>query len=246
MAKSNLATRLTKELRRSPKKTAVLALMFVVALWFWAPLAWKWVAPQSGEAAAAGAASDVLAAAPSPSPAGVATTAAPSAPTSASALNWKELADVLENDPLLASARMHEKLADPFAVPLAEKPAASDNETVNDELQAAASETKLSPAQLGLVLRSTITGGRHAVATINGRSCRVGDVLAVPAGGRDFEFMVTSIDAGGVTLTAGEESYVLAVERPDSTMQLSQAGAPGSASPALGGQRVVIGARLGE
>jgi hypothetical protein len=240
VAKSNLTTRLTKELRRSPKKTAVLALMVVVALWFWAPLAWKWIAPQSSDAA-------TTAAPPTPSDAattgGIAASSTPSAPAQP-ALNWRELASVLESDPLLASARMHEKLADPFvnAVPVEESKATDEGAA---EPTADIAQASLTPEQLGLTLTSTITGGRRAVATINGKSCRVGDVIVVPGGGTDFEFTVAAIAAREVTLVAGGQTYTLTVRQPDSTMQLSQAGSTTTPSPESG-QRVVIGARLGE
>jgi hypothetical protein len=243
VARSNLTTRLTKELRRSPKKTAVLALMLVVALWFWAPLAWKWVAPQASDAAASSALSP---------PAGVemSTSTARTAPATGSAtvpvLNWREMAALLENDPLLASARMHERLADPFAKPNRE-PAISTTEQRETEISAPeTAQAKPTPEQLGLTLASTITGGSRAVATISGKSCRVGDVIVVPGGGVDFEFTVVAIQVNEVTLAAGGELHVLSSRRPDSTMQLSQAGALPSTKQANHGQRIVIGPRLGE
>jgi hypothetical protein len=239
MAKSNLTTRLAKELRRSPKKTAVLALMAVVALWFWAPLAWKWIAPQASDAAAT--------AAPSPTTDGavaaVTTAVAPSAPAQPE-FDWRELSAMLQQDPLLSSAATHEKLADPFAKPVAvEEQTNVEGETT--EPAAPIAQAAPTPEQLGLVLASTITGGRRAVATINGKSCRVGDVIVVPGNGIDHELTVIGITASAVTLAAGDQTHVLTTKRPDSTMQLSQAGA-GSATLAADGQRVVIGARLGE
>jgi hypothetical protein len=240
MANSNLTTRLAKELRRSPKKTAVLALMAVVALWFWAPLAWKWIAPQASDAAPTAALSPTTDGAV----AAVTTESAPSAPAQPS-FGWRELSDMLQQDPLLSSATTHDKLADPFAKPVAVEEQTNVEGETSELPDSPIAQAIPTPEQLGLILASTITGGRRAVATINGKSCRVGDVIVVPGNGLDHEFMVIAIAAGAVTLSAGDQTHVLTTKRPDSTMQLSQAGA-GGAVHAVDGQRVVIGARLGE
>jgi hypothetical protein len=241
VAQASFTTKLTKELRRSPKKTVVLALIAAVALWFWVPLVWKWVAPQSASAASSTSPTNSATEATSSTPVKVEAATAPP-PTS---LNWKELDEMLRSDPLLATAQLHETIADPFAPPQA---VATDETTDEEQLEqpAALVQPKPTPEQLGLTLTSTITGGRRAVATINGQACRVGDVIVVPGGGMDFEFTVVSIAASEVALAAGDETHVLSSQRPASTMQLSQATVATGASLPQGGQRVVIGGRLGE
>lgn len=251
MAKSNLATRLSKELRRSPKKSAVLALMGVVALWFWAPLVWKWVAPESSAAALATSANSAAAVVTSTSPGTVIATQ-PSAP----ALSWKELAALLQEDPLLAASQSHETIIDPFAVPAV---AAASEETAEGEkieegessagAQSAKTEAPLvrpTPEQLGLTLTSTIAGGRRAVATINGKTCRVGDVIVVPSANMQYEFSVISINTCEVTLAAGDESFVLPAAQLKSTMQLIPTATATRSEPSATGGRIVVGTALGE
>jgi hypothetical protein len=234
---------LTKDLRRSPKKTAVLALLGVVALWFWAPLAWKWFAPKSSKATASAASASTTATTTTPSDSP--SVAAPSATPSAPSLDWKELADILQHDPLLASAHMHETINDPFAE-LEVEQAAKESQTNAEQLATAAVEVRPTPEELGLTISSMITGGRRAVATINGRPCRIGDVIVVPAADKEFEFTVTNIDVDEVTLAANDETHVLSSRRPKSAMQLSQAGTTHSPHELGGGQRIVIGTRIGE
>ncbi len=162
------------------------------------------------------------------------------------AMNWREMASLLENDPLLASARMHEKLADPFVRSTETAEVKTNTEEAIDPATTPIEPPKPTPEQLGLHVASTITGGRHAVATINGRSCRVGDVIVVPGGGADFEFTVIDIGAGEVTLEGNGQKQVLKTRRRDSTMKLSQTATGDSEKPQTSGQRVVIGVQLGE
>jgi hypothetical protein len=243
VAQASFTTKLSKELRRSPKKTAVLALMGVVALWFWAPLAWKWFAPQSTSAAAAPTPPPTVNGSPVVPAFGAATSTTPAA---VPAMNWKELADLLQHDPLLSSARLHEKIRDPFAVAPGEKET-SDKETESKELAlaAAVAVAPLTPEQLGLAVSSAIAGGSASVATINGRACCVGDVIVVPNDHAQYEFTITSIEGGEVTLASSTETYKLAIRRSDSSMQLSPRGAA-KTNQLDGGNRIVLGARSAE
>lgn len=242
MAQASFATKLSKELRRSPKKTAVLALMGVVALWFWAPLVWKWCAPQTSNAAVAPTPAPSVGGSPAVASGG-ATSATPAAVPE---MNWKELASLLQNDPLLSSARMHEKIRDPFAAAVTEKETAKqETESQEETLTAAVPVAPPTPEQLGLSVSSVIAGGRSSVATINGRAGRIGDVIVVPGDQQEYEFRITNIDGSEVTLASGTESYKLALRRSESSMQLSPRG-ESVGNPVHRENRIVIGARLGE
>jgi len=138
---------------------------------------------------------------------------------------------------------MHEKIRDPFAVAPTEKETSEKKpESQEETLAAAVAVAAPTPEQLGLSVSSAIAGGSASVATINGRACRVGDVIVVPQDQQEYEFTITNIESGEVTLATNTKTYKLALRRSESSMQLSPRGAT-KTNQLDGGNRIVLGAR---
>jgi hypothetical protein len=234
MAKSNLARKLTKELTRNPKKTAVLGLLALVAIWFWAPLAWKWMAPASDPAVVAG--ESAATSAPVVTPASVpATRPEP-------ILSWKHLADLVAKEELMASASPQQALKDPFSRPVVEKKVVAPAEESSTSEQPTAPPALPSPEQLGLTLTSTITGGSIRLATINGKLCELGAVLVVPVGNAEYEVTIVDIAPHAVTMKGASEAFTIQHKPPPGSVQLSRAEVGEASVPGTRGQRIIINA----
>ena len=59
MKLDKLARQLRRDVAASPKKAVALGLMVLVALYFWAPMVWKWIAPDQGKGKSTVSVSDV-------------------------------------------------------------------------------------------------------------------------------------------------------------------------------------------
>jgi len=240
VSQSQLTTRIRRELTRNPKKTAVLALLLAVAVWFWAPLVWDWIAPADQEDIAIQQEQEVTASAPVAPVETAATAEKVRSKPAAAELNWKNLQDLFTSHRLMATARLRAELAAPFGPP--DKPETKRHEGEAD------SPTKEherlteppTPEQLGLTLTSTVTGRGVQWAVINGRTCRPGTVLVVPYGNEDIELTVARIMPQKVQLKQGPRLQELKQQSAPTKVQLSQAGRAAVSGPDASGERVII------
>lgn len=208
MNTQKLAKQLKKELTRNPKKTAALALVSVVALWFWAPLATKWFggAKKPKRPVAAAVATPVVA------------PAAEAGKTPTPHIAWDKLLERIAADERMASATVDAKGRDPFAVTAIEQSqvvvAASPTTTVGAPMFS----SDPTPESLGLILQGTLVAGQMRQATVNGKRYREGSriKLAPHAGsttsGPPLEFEVKQIEARRITLARNEKEYTLALK----------------------------------
>ncbi|MCE9547654.1 MAG: hypothetical protein K8T25_19465 [Planctomycetia bacterium] len=161
-----LVKKIRHEAKANPGKAGLLALVTVVALWFWAPLLSGWFSTAKPEAAAP--------AVPAPATGNVAAVAAPGVVAAASAAaptyKWQDVMGKIRQDHMMKPAAPLVGTRDPFAEAMPPKPKV--------EAQSEAPKiVKLDAESLGLVLTSTLIGPRQNVATINGRT------YALPRGG---------------------------------------------------------------
>jgi hypothetical protein len=165
------------ELTRNPKKSAVLAVICLVAIYFWAPLIKKWT---SGSDIAA--APDVAVVATLvPVVDNTATSAAQA--DSVTKRSWQTLVRLIEQDPNMMTATLEPELRDPFvqAQPAASTMAETAGAMGSDAAPVAppAPALELTPRQLGLLLNGTIVGPRVRLATINGKTYREQELVYV-------------------------------------------------------------------
>jgi len=166
----NLAGQLRHEAAASPKKAVCLGLLGVVAVWFWVPLAWGWIAPNDGVPEATAAkppATDAAKTDPGVKP-------PPSAPAAAAKTTtetkneprypWYQLVRWMDSDPRTSAAEPLLVGRDPF-------------QTTEKEVEIIDPTTIDVAKELGLQLSTTIVGARRSTACVHGRWYEVGDVI---------------------------------------------------------------------
>jgi hypothetical protein len=171
-------TKLTSQLRRdmaaSPQKAAALGLMVVVALYFWAPLVWRWL-PLGGESSGKADVSTLIL---TDEPAAKAASTEPRTP----AFRWEKVRQLVREDTRMKPATFDAAWHDPFGKP-APEPATAEAEPMVSIAQTPALEPEPTPERelttASLTLGGILIGPRSKVATINGEPCHEGDSLSV-------------------------------------------------------------------
>jgi hypothetical protein len=224
---AKLAKTLKKELTRNPKKTAALGLATLVALWFWAPLMWKYFAgsPKKSVAKAEAVQNSPPANAPVATP----------APTDKQAekaakiiIAWDKLIEKLEQDEQMRTAALPPNSRDPFVVTKVEQQVvASVPSDVGTALAPAAEPTDLTPRAAGLVLEGTLISSHGKRAMISGKLYREGEAVRLPKGAapatpaaeaapkedKTTQFRVETIAPRRVVLVRDDKRYELALAR---------------------------------
>jgi hypothetical protein len=180
---AQLKKQLARDLKRSPKKAAVLGLLALVAVYFWAPLIsgmFRGEKPKGKNSA------PPAAALPSPVP-----TAAPAA-SPAPQYPWQQLAEAIQEDARMRTAELDIAARTPFGLAVSEQE--PDDAAAENAAEWATSE------KLGLTLSATITGGRRRVALINGRPYVEGELVVAAD---DAAWKIVRITAGRVVLQRG-------------------------------------------
>jgi hypothetical protein len=218
-----LAKQLRRDLAANPKKAAALGLMALVALYFWAPLVWRWFSPEGGKKSGAAATALIL-------------TDDPEEPAAAAKrrggkFRWDKVRQLIADDKRMASAAYDAAWTDPFAGQAA-PPAAAAAGTVpaaaNGGQQAIAA-ADVEPQQAGLTLSGVMIGSKRT-ATINGETWLEGSrILASGEEGQPdaVEFRLVRITSRGVELERRGKRYILLCPRPELAKgdQIGQAGA---------------------
>jgi len=220
MQLSQLGKQLATELRRSPKKAALLAAAILLALWMWAPLVAGWFTPTGEEP-------DTIAVAP---PHVAAPATAPVAPRAAKRVNaaaWFASFDELTSDPLRQVASTPEK-QNPFA---ASRITPVEPEKPKPQETAPDPRPEITPQQAGLVLTSTSIAGRNRLAIISGKAYREGERVAASLSDRASEtalgdtpnggsaenaepaFTIERIEPRAVILRLGDKTYPLRLKQ---------------------------------
>ncbi len=215
---SNLTQQLQRELKNHPIKAGALALLAVVALWFWAPLVVGLFGDDSMSETST----------PATSPAAVTTTAttanpaavAPNDNAPAGQLKWTELVELMAADPLKQPLAKVSYSRDPFAAmtELQVDGAAGTQSTTdsgnlpnrplaNNEgapVQVDAQGEPIPPA--GPLLMGTAIGLSRRSAVIDGRAIQEGEFVLARDGKRYF---VERILARKVVLRDGSKTLIL-------------------------------------
>jgi len=205
-----LAKQLRRDLAANPKKAAALGLMVLVALYFWGPLAWKWLSASGNKRNnKVNMASLIL-------------TDDPAEPSQQSKVRggakfrWEKARQLIRNDPQMVSATFDVSWIDPFGKPAVVATQDPTSEAAQTEAAASAAAA-FEPGTLGIVLGSVMIGPRSRVATINGEPCHEGDVVAVTDKQDKAvtnRFRVARIRRQGVDLEIGSRTFTLELKQP--------------------------------
>ena len=213
---NKIVRQLRREMRTNPKKAVVLGLLGVVAVWFWAPLAASWIAPDDPAAEHAAVASPVALSLPEMSPQMPITGQTASDPTpetgESPGHSWQQLARWIDADPRTLATKVSCDQRDPFVVPRAEVV----EESLDDEsgMLPGPSPEELTPESLGMVLSSTIIGPRDRGARINGKLYQQGESIVLELEGQPIEFSLAEVHLRHVVLGRNEERFELKIPAP--------------------------------
>jgi hypothetical protein len=202
----NLSQQLLRDLQRSPKKAALLALLAGVALWFWAPLFVGCFRSEEFD----GVVVNQVAAAPVAVAATALSVEQPNANGVVAKLpethtqDWRQLVKWMGQDSRLRAAE-RPLAGDPFAPRRAPapKPATSRAKTL--------AQAPTNSEQLGLKLTATLLGPEKRFAMINGRAYAEGQAIkAAP----DRTYVVRYVEERKVTLEGDGKAIVLKAVKP--------------------------------
>ena len=193
--------KLKKELKKSPGKAAVLAALLGVAAWFWAPL----MTGMLGGSAPPPSIIATTANAPTPN-----ATITPTPVATQQQYTWKQIAEAIDQDPRMLPAEPQVLPRDPFRAIAPEKP----KEEVVIQAIAPPVVLDVAPRDAGLVLTSTIVGGRERAARLNGKTYHEGDVIKAWVADKPLEYTLKFIYGRSIVLRLGEKEYELKMLRP--------------------------------
>lgn len=203
-----LGKKLRKEAANSPGKAAVLGIVCLVAIYFWAPLLYRWTvrptdaasvaSPEpSGSQPAVGAAVSVAVATPGPT-----TTAGPQP-----IADWYTTLQRIEADPDMKPA-VFDRDVEPFAGP----PVEAKSQVAEAENVPAPVAEKVTPSSLGITLVGTLVGPERRAARIGGKTVLVGQAIEVVRGAERYQFTLTDVQRDRVVLMREGERFELNVK----------------------------------
>ncbi len=213
MSLHNLTSQLRRDLAANPKKAAALGLMVAVALYFWGPLAWKFIKSNSAKQnSKANMASLILTddpIEPSQQPKG----------GSRTRFKWERVRQLIQQDPHMLSATFDATWVDPFGKPAAATTEASPTGETSAEEQAgtATKVAAIDPQSLGITLGGVMVSPRGRLAMINGEAFREGEVIALTDKrdkGVTHEIHVVKINRQSVDLDFGGRTFSLELTQP--------------------------------
>ena len=203
----------------NPKKAALLGLVTVVALYFWAPLLRGWFTADKADAQA------TTEAAPVTVTAGLQTAAAAPAATEKPATvvqpSWQQVVEWMHKDPRTMIAPVLVQTRDPFQAPKPDEP----DMTAEDNIKAKPPVIK--PTDAGLVLTSTIIGPQRRVVQINGKTYAVGQTVEA-AKDKDsipMKYKLIEIHPRRAILEADGERFELTIPEPSQSDKIQFLGA---------------------
>jgi hypothetical protein len=200
-----LVKQLQREAAGNPKKTGVLGLMALVALYFWAPLVWQWLVPSGEKKKPVNTSETALILTDDPAePSQQART------RKANRFRWDKVRQAIRDDQHMVSAMFDVGWADPFGGTVAVSPVVPANPVA----EAAASD--VGPEDAGLVLTSVLIGARQRTATINGETYREGDlVVAGPDDAtQSLVFRLARIGPRAIDLERNRRTYTVELQLP--------------------------------
>jgi len=214
-----LGKQFRRELTKSPKKAAFLGLLAVVALYFWAPLVWGWVA-RSGSTAG-NIPAKTAAGSPAGLPAENPTAASPTrGKTDPPTLPWQQVVKLMDSDPRTLAANLVAPRSNPFAPPKSEAPKPEPKPEPETNKPAVA----MTPQGLGLVLSSTIIGPSRRVARINGKTFEQGQTIEVLKDGQHISLTLSEVQPRRVVLTRDSAQVELTIPDPIQSKKIELTG----------------------
>jgi hypothetical protein len=203
-----IARQLRRDITASPKKAAALGLMVLVALYFWAPMVWRWLAPSNGNAKTTASASDVILTDDPVDPAA-------SAKRQRQAFAWEKVRRKMAADPRMTPAMYDIAGTNPFRL---DDPSGPNGAAKTGPALAQATAVQTDPKNLGLTLTSIAIGPNRRSATISGKNYQEGEIVSVGdkqgQAARGIEFRLLRVEFREVELERLGRTYKLELLPP--------------------------------
>jgi len=197
-----------REVLANPKKAAILGLLALVALYYWAPLVRGWIAPEQASAELAVAEADAELAPGAPADSAPAGTSTP-APEKISSHTWTQVDQWMRKDPTTTAEDLAD-WRDPFAVASAGAELAADEEAQLEDAEA-------TPEALGVELSATLVGPRRRVALIDGKAYREGQTVRINQSDRPIEFELVEVLRERIVLDRDGKRFDLMIPQRETT-----------------------------
>lgn len=202
-----LGKKLKKEAANSPGKAAVLGLVCLVAIYFWAPLLYRWtVKPNEVAIAPSADASKAQSVAVSTAPPASAMPGPNGSRAAQPLVDWHTTLQRIEADPDMKPAAF-EREVEPFAGPAVE----AKSQAAEAEITATPVAEKVTPGSLGITLVGTLVGPERRAARIGGKTVLVGQTIEVIKGADRYQFTLTDVQRDRVVLMREGERFELNV-----------------------------------
>jgi hypothetical protein len=200
-----LVKQIGRDATANPKKAALLGVMALLALYFWAPLLAGWIAPTKRKAAPTGNLALILT--DDPVEATEKTKAA-----QGGNFRWEKVHQLMTSDPRMSSAEFDISWESPFAVAAALQEITEATEAKDEAIEKAAALSKdISPEEAGLVASCVLIGPRRRTVMINGEVYGEQQTIVAPVkdGLVGLEFRLVSIGRKEITFEREGRTYSL-------------------------------------
>jgi len=249
---NRLSYQLRREVKAHPGKAALLGVLLAVALYYWIPLAGKWLGSSKNLASVRAqpiASAGLMQKPEKPSavlPGGLPTVpttpAHPSGNTSEAFPSWQQLVERRKADPRTRPVPRSTERRDPFNPPYGgelgmgkDGPEGSPTDTLagNKKSSSASDSPGLQepPESLELELTSIAVGPTRRVALINGRPYQEGNTFIFAKDGQQWEFHLLRILPTGILLQWNNRRYEVKLPRTPSNMEIQMVSSGQSESP---------------
>ncbi len=210
MKLDKLVKQISRDAKANPKKAALLGVMALVALYFWAPLMAKFCLPKSGKHGVKTTNAGLILTDDPVEPAEKAKS------TTAAKFHWAKVKDLIEHDPRMTPAAYDEAWSDPFAVAIVHTPEAEEMSVSAPEHVPLAEPSPVTPEDAGLVASNILISPRRKTVMINGDTYRENEIVSAALKDNPstvFEFRVIQIDRQRITLEREGKTYVLELSK---------------------------------
>jgi hypothetical protein len=218
----NVTKKIKRELTRSPKKAALLAVLSAAGVYFWAPLVAGWVAPESRGTRPSASKEEPQRRAPSSTRTHQALAADDDA--LAGMPSWEKVVEWISADDRTKPGRIVARQRNPFLQTLVDEIQPESSDKLKTKAQVKPPED-LTPQQAGLKLESVVYGSRRRLVVINDQVYRLQDSIPVPIASVDksqdrstntqdhpsttIPFQLVEIRRKSVLLSRRDKSYEL-------------------------------------
>ncbi len=229
MKLGKISRKLRREVGAHPVKAAVLGILCLVALWFWAPLLQGWLTPRRPGSTASQAVQPGTPQRPGGSPTALAVPA-PDSDSKTAVYPWRQIVQWMEQDPRTRPVAPAPETGQPaagladdqwlgkpldagFRDPFFRSEPAEKEQAKEAAAEPPPAPPAVRPQDLGASVSGIISGPDGGAAVINERTYLEGEEVLLRKDGMAYAFHVAEIRPGTVVLTRDGARYELDIQK---------------------------------